>query len=194
MSSNMDLYRRVENTTVSGSALHSSLSGENMRLLQFDAALKQPAAVNVVGTTVSLGPNQLIQASISSLNLLGSTAAGNDGIVSLGADTASNAASYINFFNITSTTDVRMLRFVSSNTLSATTEITLANSSGTSANVKVLLNGAAASATQNLFVGANAVGTALSGVAGAERIVLVSASNLTAGSQVVNFNVLGNSL
>ena len=189
-------YRRVENTTVSGSALQSALTGENMRLLQFDAALKQPSAVNVVGTTATLHPNEWIQASISSLNLQGSTAAANDGIVSLGTDSASQAAAYIAMFDIRTTSDVRMLRFVSSNTLSATTEIALANSSSpaTSSFVKVLLNGAAAAATQNLFVGANAIGTAQSGVAGSERIVLLSAYNLTSGSQVVNFNVLGNSL
>ena len=188
--SSMDLYRRVENTTVSGSALHSALSGENMRLLQFDAALKQPAVVDVSSAAVSLGPNHWIQASISSLPILCTV----DGSINLGVDTASNAASYVSLFNLQSTSDVRVLRIVTTATQGAGIEASLANSSGTSANVKVLLNGAGAAATQILFDGDNAIGTAQSGVAGSERIVLVSASNLTAGSQVVNFNVLGNSL
>lgn len=183
-------YTRVENTTVSGSALQSALSGDNMRLLQFDAALKQPAVVNVSGASVSLDPNAWIQASISSLPILCTA----DGSINLGVDTASNAASYVALFNLSSTSDVRVLRFVTTATQGAGIEASLSNSSGTHVNINVLLNGASAAATQILFDGDNAIGTALSGVAGTERIVLVSASNLTAGSQVVSFNVLGNSL
>jgi hypothetical protein len=184
-------YRRVENTTVSGSALYSALSGDNMRLLQFDAALKQPSVVNVSGTTVSLTPNQLIQASISSLPILCTTT---DGTISVGTDSASQAAAYIAMFDIKTTSDVRLLRFVTTADQGVGIEASLANSSGTSSRVGISHNGGAAANTKILFDGDNTVGAALSGVAGSERIVLLTASSLTSGSQVVNFNILTQSL
>jgi hypothetical protein len=181
-------YTRVENTTVSGSALHSALSGDNMRLLQFDAALKQPAVVNVSATPVSLSPNQWIQASIASLPISESAA----GSISLGAGTAaSQAAAYVSFFDIRTTSDVRVLRFLASETLTNNVSLT---ATGGFTNVSVSLDGAAAAATQVLFDSTATVGQQQSGASGSERIVLLTASNLTSGSQVVNFNVLSNSL
>jgi hypothetical protein len=57
------------------------------------------------------------------------------------------------------------------------------------------LNGGGDADTQILFDDTVAVGTALAGkIAGLERILLVNASNLTSGSEVVNFSILSGSL
>lgn len=188
-------YTRVDNTVVSGSQLYSYLSGRDLRQLEFDAAVHSPPAIAPVTTPgTSMTANQLIQASIATLPVVPASVSTASQIINLGTDSVSQAGAYVSLFNLASTNDIRVLRFVlGSANLSGSATILLQNSSGTSSNVVVQLNGASGSNTQSLFT-VNGVGTALSGVSGSERIVLLSATNLNSGSQAVVFNVLGNSL
>lgn len=187
-------YTRVDNTVVSGSQLYSYLSGRDLRQLEFDAAVHSPPAIAPVTTPgTSMTANQLIQASIATLPVVPASVSTASQIINLGTDSVSQAGAYVSLFNLASTNDIRVLRFVlGSANLSGSATILLQNSSGTSSNVVVQLNGASGSNSQSMFT-VTGVGQALSGVSGSERIVLLSATNLNSGSQAVVFNVLGNS-
>jgi len=186
-------YNRVENTVVNGSQLQSSLTGENIRVLEFDAALKMPPVKNISGgQSVSLSSNEWVQATIDALvvSLTGSSGAASS--LYLGTDSASQAASYINFFDINSTNETRLLKFVIQNM--PTGGVLSLGSNSTSSNVVVQLNSGNSGTTQELFNQAAAVGSDSCGAVGSMRLVLVSSSNLTSGSQNITFNVLGGSL
>ena len=184
-------YNRVYNTVISGNDLQSNLSGNDVRMLEFDAALKRRPAVNLAGGDVSLSVEEWVQASIDTL-LLDAAGTGND--VLLGPDAASQAAAYVQLFDLRSTNEQRLLRIALSSLGAAV--IDLKNTSGgTNTYVKVQLDGAGTAPSKNLFVAANAPGGACAGnKAGLERLVVVQASNLTVGSEAVIFNVLSGSL
>ena len=190
MSTFVENYQRMGNTVVSGSQLLSYLKGPDVRALEFSAQVNNnpivSAAVGPTGTF--LDASHLVQATVSSL-LVSPATAGGTGFLNLGPDTSDNAKSYVDFFNLRSTNDTRVLRFVLS---SPTGNISLGNSSGTHSNVDVQLNGTSSS-TQQLYIPTALVGTAQSGCAGAQRTVLVSSSNLNSGSQTVQFNLLAGS-
>ena len=188
-------YNRVYNTVISGIDLQSNLSGNDVRMLEFDAALKRRPAVSLKAADDIenlLTVEQLVQASIDTL-LLNGTVAGN---VLLGPDAASQAAAYVQLFDLRSTNEQRVLRMA----LSAPDvgqNVNLKNTSGgTSTNVKVRLSGSAAADTKTLFVAATAAGAGdcAGNGAGLERIVVVSADDLTVGAEKVSFNVLAQSL
>ena len=188
-------YNRVYNTVISGNDLQSNLSGNDVRMLEFDAALKRRPAVSLKAADDIenlLTVEQLVQASIDTL-LLNGTVAGN---VLLGPDAASQAAAYVQLFDLRSTNEQRVLRMA----LSAPDvgqNVNLKNTSGgTSTNVKVRLSGSAAADTKTLFVAATAAGAGdcAGNGAGLERIVVVSADDLTVGAEKVSFNVLAQSL
>ena len=188
-------YNRVYNTVISGNDLQSNLSGNDVRMLEFDAALKRRPAVSLKAADDIenlLTVEQLVQASIDTL-LLNGTVAGN---VLLGPDAASQAAAYVQLFDLRSTNEPRVLRMA----LSAPDvgqNVNLKNTSGgTSTNVKVRLSGSAAADTKTLFVAATAAGAGdcAGNGAGLERIVVVSADDLTVGAEKVSFNVLAQSL
>ena len=184
-------YNRVYNTVLSGNEAQSSLSGNDVRMLEFDAALKRRPAVVLAAGNNTLSVEDWMQSSIDCL-VLDPTIAGE---VSLGDDSATQAAAYVQLFDLRSTNDQRLVRMSIQKAVVAAGTVELKNSSLTSVNVQVLLDGAAAATTQNLFVQANAVTAACSGArAGVERIILVSASNLNSGSEVVQFSVLSGSL
>ena len=179
-------YTRVENTVVNGSQLQSALSGENVRMLEFDAALKIPASVLTVAGGTTLSPNQWVQAAIGSLVLtgLGSTT----GAIDVGADVQSQAESYIALFDLKSTNDIRLLRM---NVDNDCTNLYIKNTGAalSNGNVQVGTDSVFSSGKANLFTGAG-IGSAALGLAGSERIILIQTTNLTEGSQNVQFNVM----
>lgn len=186
-------YTRVSNTDVSGNELYSYLTGPNVRLLEFDAATSTPqSAVTVTAAGVTLSVDQWIESAISEqvLNASGTSAAAC--YINLGSDVASQASQYVTLFNLKSTNDSRTLRFVT-NTAVGANPLLLRNLSTTSSYVQVALDGTASSA--RFLYTADPVTSATSGDRpGRERIVLLSASNLNSGSQVVQFNILSGSL
>jgi hypothetical protein len=180
-------YNRVYNTVLSGNEAQSSLSGNDVRMLEFDAALKRRPAVVLAAGNNALSVEDWMQASIDTL-LLNNTVAGD---VSLGTDSATQAAAYVSLFDLRSTNEQRLLRVANS----AVNNVSLKNTSATAVNVQVKLSSGAAADTQTLYVAAAAPGAACAGnKAGLERIVVVSASNLNSGAEVVQFNVLAGSL
>jgi len=187
-------FSRVDNTVVSGNQLLSYLTGGAIRQLEFDAAVHSPPALVTSGTpgTAPTVP-QWMQASIGSLPVQCSTGA--TGFIYVGPDATSTAASWCAFFNLQSTNDVRVLRFHVESEVAGSTGIT--NGGTTLASVITQTNGNSAQSqggSTNLFITSSTAGQQLSGVPGAERIVLVSANSVTSGSEVVVFNVLSNSL
>ena len=170
-------FSRIRNTVVSGNELRSYLTGADIRDLEFEAATRSAPAVTVPGAA-ALTADQWVQAAVSSLVV----SAGSSSYISLGADVNSQALAYIDLFNLKSTNDVRILNFVGGN-LAASANVALANTAGTT----------------NTFVSVSAGTTALAGSTSLlnrsgsgvlSRVVLVSATNLSAGSQAVNFNVV----
>ena len=182
-------YNRVYNTVLSGNEAQSSLSGNDVRMLEFDAALKRRPAVSLASGDSSLSVEDWMQASIDTL-LIANTAANN---ITLGPDAASQAAAYVQLFDLRSTTQQRVLRMANT----AVYDVSLKNtSSGPSSTfVKVQQDGGTAANTQTLYVASAAPGTACAGnKAGLERIVVVSATDLSSGAEVVQFNILTGSL
>lgn len=186
-------YTRISNTDVSGNELQTYLTGPNVRLLEFDAACGAPlTALAPTAAGVTLSVDQWLQSAISSQLLDNATAAATC-YINLGSDVASQAAQYISLFNLKSSNDTRILRFVQTTAPASGKSCILRNLSATDTYINVALDGTASSSSE-LFVQANAVGSTQAGAfAGLERIVLLSASNLTSGSEVVTFNILSGS-
>jgi len=199
-------FTRVDNTVVSGSQLLSYLSGDDVRDLEFEAMVHTPVAVNpVLGPSTltsaavsTLTPQQVIQASIQTLPVKWPTVSpavtGATGYISLGPDTASQALAWINVFNLTSSNDRRVLRFVNVGDLGYYNQVLLGNSSNTATYVvpRAPTGGITTVGASCLFTATGAVGAAFSGQVGSERMVVVSATGSTTLTTVY-FDVLGNS-
>lgn len=191
-------YSKMMNTDLSGNDLQSYLTGPNVRLLEFDAACGAPqAALSVASGGSTLNVEQWLQSAISA-QLLDNATAATSCYIALGSDTASQAASYVSLFNLKSTNETRILHFIQSSAVSSGSTCSLKNLSGTSNYVKVATDGTqTTSASSSLFVQINAINSSnnfIGNLAGAERLVLLSASNIDSGSQAVTFNVLSGSL
>lgn len=191
-------YSKMMNTDLSGNDLQSYLTGPNVRLLEFDAACGAPqAALSVAAAGSTLNVEQWLQSAISA-QLLDNATAATSCYIALGSDTASQAASYVSLFNLKSTNETRILHFIQSSAVSSGSTCSLKNLSGTSNYVKVATDGTqTTSASSSLFVQINAINSSnnfIGNLAGAERLVLLSASNIDSGSQAVTFNVLSGSL
>lgn len=187
-------YKRIENTVVSGSELQSDLTAEDIRQLNFTAALANPYPVVCAAGVQVLKPENWIEMAIGS-QAVNSAVSGD---IMVGPDTNSQALQYVNLFNLRTTTDVRVLRMFESAGSPLFASLVASTSSAPTTFVKVANNGTAnTTGAQVLFVQATGGSIAITGAVGlpgSERIVLVSASNLSAGSQSVTFNILGYSL
>lgn len=193
-------FNRVQNTTVSGTSVFSSLDGDDYRAIEFSAANSCPQAVNITGPNViTLKANDWTQSAISTLAVNAMTG----GNITLGADSANQASAYINLFNLRDLNDQRLLRFtLVGGNAGSSNAVNLANSSNpaTSTFVQVAQGGASVASSGLLFSGTGAAGIPNYGniggaSAGVERLVQVrptpgNPSALSAGSQSVQFNVL----
>lgn len=180
-------FSRIRNTVVSGNELRSYLTGADIRDLEFEAATRSAPALNVSATTVGTGAvltaDQWVQAAVSSLVVAPSSTAASL-YISLGAGAAnSQALAYIDLFNLKSTNDVRILNFVSNISSLSGADVNLATTDGASTFVSVS-SGADTARVAALPLLENR-GTGM-----LPRVVLVSATNLSAGSQAVNFNIV----
>lgn len=182
----MSIDQRIFNTAISGSAILASLTGDDVRALEFAAALKQEAPIVTSSDPVVLSPKQLIQASLGSL-LVDASSAGGASALELGSDAAATAQKYLDLFAIESKDDRRVLRFCTLGTPAG--DVSLRNDAdGGTTYVTVSLSGASAAATQILYDAGNAVGSTQAGNAsGIERIVVVSGDPSVPS---INFNVL----
>lgn len=198
-------FTQMVNTAISGSSLYSNLSGNDVRLLEFDAVVQQPPglAVTVLATAAvnTLDVDQIVQAAIRQLGVDGTSApAGNTGgYITLGPDAISQSSAYVSLFNLQSTNDVRTLTFqMTARPTNGTGIVYLANNnlgSGTATYVQILRDGATGSSQQILFnSGVGAGSPFAANWAGLRRTVLVSSNNLSSGAEVVQFNILSGSL
>jgi hypothetical protein len=191
-------YTRIDNTMISGSQLLSYLSKDDVRMLEFNASIASPPLIITTGatsSTVNITAQQLIQATIGTMGVNCSTG---PGIIYLGTDSQSQASTYVNLFNLRSTNDVRTLKFYAS-TANASGNTNLAVSSTASAtNVIIRQDGNTSSQGYSMALffstASSASGTQLTGSIGTQRIVEVSATDVSSGSENVVFNILTNSL
>lgn len=176
-------YQRVNNTVVNGNELLSNLSGDDIRALNFQDAINNEAPLGDVVAPV-LSVDQLVQAATSRMLVAPTTVAR----IGLGADSQENAASYVRLFNFTSTNQQRVLTFNNAGVqVVAGSTVQLGLNSGVATHVWVNV--------QQDYAGDAAVQTLLSGVSGSQTpsgrdvLVTVYPSNVTAGSEVVNFSI-----
>ena len=176
-------YTSISNTVVSGNQLLSSLSGADVRNLEFAAACSNSAPLLIPNaSSVSISANHLIQAAVDRQLLDATLVLTAGSSILLGPDAASQAAAYVRLFNLTSTNQVRLLKFVNSSNLALTAQpIALANSSGTAASVQISSAGGAASSTGLLLAAGATVGQ--------EANVLLQGVNLASGSEAVIFRL-----
>lgn len=176
-------YSRISNTVVSGSDLISTLSGKNVRDLEFAQSVANHDPVAVSTADVTLSTAMLVQAAVDRLLIDPSAVNTTSAALLLGSDTAGNAGAYIRLFNLSSTNQTRILKFVSSAATASGKILGLANNDKDSgSNVKVVT----AAVDNGLFKEAAASGK----IAGVERQVLVQGTTLTSGSEVVTFTIL----
>lgn len=182
-------YASMADTKVNNRTAFSEVDSEGQREVDFRAVISEPRAS--VAAAVSPGTALTVANFQDAMNntLLVTRSAAAASILTVGADTSANAKALIAMFNLTSTSVYRVIRFTALTT-DATYSVSLANTSGTSTFVQILLDGAAAGATQLVFSTNVAPPTASSGQCGVTRTVLVNATSVTAGSEVVQFNVL----
>jgi hypothetical protein len=190
-------FYRTFNTNVSGTVLTSALSGNDVKLLEFAAALKQKPPITLTNAADNtLDVEEWMQSAIGSLSLRAPTG---PCYIKLGDDTAEQAANYISLFDLKTTSDERLLRFVLADVGGSGCSVILANSStGPQSNTYVEVSvqdiGSAA-AEKKLFDAATGISFPLAGnVAGLERLVLVKATDVTVGAEAVEFNILPYSL
>lgn len=190
---NPTTYAGIANTVVTGRTVFSNITGAGKRSVD----MKTTGNTEVISIDAAVSPGtalsdeDLIRATRPAGLLINRAAAANS-ILTVGIDNATNAAHLVSLFNLQSTSDKRILRFTAAN--QNANNCALAVASGSAALVTISLDGASATTTQSLFIGTNAVGATQSGIQGTTRIVVVSASNITEGSEVVNFNVLSRSV
>jgi hypothetical protein len=180
--SNNNNYTDMKNTGLSASAVIGSMTGDNIKAILFQMATSQDDVLLLTGTpaTVDLSVARMVQAAISSVIIRKTVDAA--ATLSLGADTAEVASRYVRLFNLDSTDKKVLLTFRADGNAATVNVVNLATVGATHANINIFLGGGSVAGTQELYPNASA--------AGLVKVVEVYASNLTAGSEVVNFNIL----
>lgn len=186
-------FNSIVNTSISGSVLLSTLTGTDVQSLQIKGALRSSNVIDLTTLSNDLTADEIAQSVIGEqlVYMAGASAAMN---LYLGGDTADIAARYISMLNITAagTTYKKVLTFEMAQATASANILYLNNNSSTTstttfANVILWLNGATGTASaaaayrQQLF--------AASAPAGRQVRVEVWATSITAGSEVVVFNV-----
>lgn len=193
-------YTRISNTVVSGSNLLADLDfdANALRALESKGCLSIGAPKVLAGGSVAgnaLSANQWVDAMNYGQGL---APPGEVSSIQLGSDMASIAKQYQNLFNITSTNQVRIAKFVLSSATTSYTTISLANASGTSTYVQVKVDdgtSTTAASSKTLFNQSSAFPLTTVGTrAGAVRDVAISSGSLTSGSETIIFTVLGGSV
>lgn len=180
---------RVINTQISGSSMQSNLTGDDIRLLEFDAANKRTGSLYIYMGNNSLNINQLLQATIDT-QLLNTIPFAGTGTINVGSDYRDKALSYISFFNFQNTNEERLLRLTIINDCNGV--LSLSNDSLTTTHIKIRegVNGFPQISvplfdnTQSLGSGPYSYG------AGSTRTIVVKADDLTSGSEAISFCVL----
>lgn len=162
-------FTQVNNTITSSSVVKQALVNRSGRFFVHDAA-------------ATLSPSE-IQCILDGSHIVDIDSS-ND--LQLGVDTAANALDLQSAFNVRNLGDNVLLRFVPNKRVTEnTSEVDLANTSGTSVYVRVRLDDTYDD-TQILFANRAVLGSSV----GAEALVLVSNTDITAGAEKIVFNIL----
>lgn len=176
-------YTRIENTVVSGSQLLGSLSGDDVKALNFQAALSRNDPIVLSTANYTLTVDDFVQAAVSKQMVDARNIDANRSLF-VGTDTQSQAASYVELFNLSSGEQSKvLLEFQLAGADVTSGDVLLANSSGTHNWVNIFTEGGSEGSSHPLFDESTGL------AAGSRGVVEVWASNTTAGSEVVNFNV-----
>lgn len=178
-------YSKISNTVVSGNELIASLTGKNVRDLEFASSVNNADPVAVTSADVTLSVSQLIQAAVDRLLVdpSGITAASTS--LLLGPDVVTQAQAYVKLFNLNSTNQTRVLTFTANAATASGKVLGLHNSTNTTGTY-VKVSSASILAGNGLYAQARSTGV----ISGVDRQVLVQGTTLTSGSEVVTFTVL----
>lgn len=183
-------YTRMENTIVSGSSLLSNLmQGYDYMDLQFQASLNRNPIIDLTTSNRLLTTADCVQAVVST-QLVDATAVATDCYLYTGTDSASQAASYINLFDLASGIGSKVLLHFQITGAEAAEAVYLGATGSTNTNCYTLLSGGVEAAPRNIMFSGPG-GVANVGTAGAIATVECYALNVTEGSEVVVFNILG---
>ena len=185
-------FTRVENMALSGSTLLSSLNTGDLSALTFNEVMTSGNDISLVNAVshyltadnVVAGVNGTLRVDGFVVNSSG------EGYINLGSDLSTVARSYLDLLNLTSVGQSRLLTFQLAN-------IPLGSAIGNNINLQSG-DGAAAAATALQVDGVNkttvlfnSLGTEATDGTGATKDVVVSAVNITSGSEQVRFEVFG---
>lgn len=183
-------YTRMENTIVSGSSLLSNLmQGYDYMDLQFQASLNRNPIIDLTATNKLLTAADCVQAVVSTQ--LVNASSGPVHYLYTGTDSASQAASYINLFDLASGLGSKVLLHFQLATNESNDIVYFGATGSTNTNCYTLLSGTSTGPTNIMFAGPSSTGAANVGTAGAIATVECYALNVTEGSEVVIFNILG---
>ena len=139
-----DSFRKIVDTVVDTSSVANPLKALNV-----SNSFQATANVTLTTTNVDLTPSLVLPPvdKVITLDVSGMTAARS---LTVGTDTASNAKNLRNLLRLRNSGDQVVLRFLNQGANISAFNCSLANTSGTSNNVIVLLNSAAPGSTQVL--------------------------------------------
>jgi hypothetical protein len=185
-----DTFTRVGNTVVSGSSLLASVNPSELSQLLYREALdSNPPIVFAAGTGAGLDqtltPAHWLQA-IADTQDIDYSSSGQINSLLLGSDLASVARTYIQLFNLSSSSNPRVATFRLSRAAPAAFDMILSvPGAATHTNIDMELNGGADASTVDLFDK-----TKNNFIPGGLAYVEIYGTNFTSGSEVVSFNVV----
>ena len=177
------MYRKIFNTTVSGSNLLSTLSSGDITALEFIGAINRAPAIDLNTSDYYLTNTDMVQACIN-FQLVNATAIPNDRFLFLGADTSYFAKEWINLFDLSIGKKVILTFQVDYAEVSEDGNVMIGNTSLLTANhIRIETNGLGNYEPFTILL------PGYSG-AGNQKRVEVFATNTTEGEEVVVFNCL----
>ena len=175
-----DSFRKIANTVVDSSSVSTPIDANIV-------SVALTATFNVILTVANVDLKLFPRGTPILLDVSGMTAARS---LTLGADTAANARNLQNILGLNHVDDQILLTFINVGANIGIYDCSLANTSAgpaTFANVAILLNGVTTAASQVLTNTAVAgAGNMATGVA----YVVATATNVTSGSEVIQFNII----
>jgi hypothetical protein len=185
-------FTRIENTVVSGSSLVAGLSNDEWTQILFDRNLDDgKIVVPSTGTTGYFMTLNDVTKAVAGVRMVdGSVAYAGSvvgcGVINFGSDLASVAKNYQNYLNLTSVGHSRVMSLQLQNISSSNGFV------GTLTPATIVASAGAGSSLTFLKIDStNALATLFgtSSKNGSTRMVTVSAMNVTAGSESVNFEI-----
>lgn len=177
------MYRKIFNTTVSGSNLLSTLSAGDITALEFLGAINRNPVIDLNTSDYYLTSSDMVQACVN-FQLVNASTIPNDRFLFLGADTSYFAKEWINLFDLSIGKKVILSFQVDTKEVAEDGNVMIGNTSLlTSNHIRIETNGLEDYAPFTiLFPGYSGAGT--------QKRLEVFTPNTTEGEEVVIFNCL----